>query len=121
MKKTALIIPQRYIVRQIDDRRVEVILRTNIKSQQSGSDVMYTYDEYRIEMPIRKNINQYIEENFNNLIELGKSIESKEQSWHERKETINQLIDNQELLDVLEFLIDKVLELEIRILSLENN
>jgi len=53
-------------------------LRTNIKSQQSGSDVMYTYDEYRIEMPIRKNINQYIEENFNNLIELGKSIESKE-------------------------------------------
>ncbi len=120
MKKSALILPQKYVVRSIDDKRVYVILRTNIKSEVNGNQTVYTYDEYRFELPKRKNINQYIEDNFKSLIELGKEIELKESAWHEQKEIINKLIDNHELIDVLQFLVNKILELEIKIQLLEN-
>lgn len=74
MKSQSTIRPPLYSVEKCGDI-AEIILYENIEENEYDGETFFTYDEYRINIPYRNNLENSIEQDYNTWLQHAKNIE----------------------------------------------
>lgn len=93
-----------------------VYLRENIV--QEGD--LYIYDEYKLEIPQGVNIEEYLSSKFETLLDKQREREQNMKEIEKKKQLLNQLLNDGDLVDVLKALIDNDIQLAIEIEKLKS-
>ena len=99
MQVESNISPNKYEIENVSGSRCDIILNTNIsaetrKDENDEEKKVYLYDTYRISHSYNNNINEFIEKNYNELIEFAQNEEKDELSQEARAKREKLLLDS---------------------------